>query len=174
MAWPWSHHKKEPKELIFLSETVVIIDDEIWMHHSHHEHGKKHPHPVRMVHTITLNNTKIQIMAFDPLPVGNKAPIQVALQDVVTLQPTQDAVSSNVVNVSDNPSAANIDADNNLVAVAEGSGNVTTDADWTYTNSLGVTGQTTHQTVTTPFTVTAVQTANGVQMVVTLGTPVPA
>lgn len=161
--------KKEPKEIIIVEETIILIDGEKWFRHDHKHKGAN---PVRMIHTTTFNNFKIQIMAFDPIAANQKAPIQVALQDAVTLQPAQDAVASNVVHVVDNTAAATIDADNNLVGVAEGAGNVTSDADWSYTDSQG-NPQTTHKQVVTPFTVTAVVTpADGVQMVVTLGSPV--
>lgn len=160
-------HRKEPKEIVIVEETVILIDGIFW-----HRHDHKHNHDVRMVHTINFNNTKIQVMAFDPLAANQKAPIQIALQDVVTGQAVSDAVASNVTHVSDNTSAATVDADNNLIGVAEGTGNLTSDADWSYTDSQG-NPQTTHKTVVTPFSVTAVVTpADGVDMVVTLGIPV--
>jgi hypothetical protein len=159
------HRGKKKVEITVIEETVIVIEGQKWFHEHH-----KHRHDVRMVHSTTLNNTKLQIMSFT-LPVNQKAPIQVALQDVVTGQAAADAVASNVANVSDNPAAATVDADNNLVGVAAGTGNLTTDADWTYTDSLGA-PQTTHKQVVTPFEITAVATANDVQMVVTLGTPV--
>jgi hypothetical protein len=159
------HTGKKKVEITVIEETVIVIEGQKWFHEHH-----KHRHEVRMVHTINLNNTKIKIMAFT-LATNQKAPIQVALQDVVTGQAVADAVASNVTNVVDNTGAATVDADNNLVGVAAGTGNLTTDADWTYTDSLG-NPQTTHKQVVTPFEVTAVTTANDVQMVVTLGTPV--
>lgn len=160
-------HRKEPKEIVIVEETVILIDDIFWFRHDH-----KHRHDTRMILTTNFNNFKIQIMAFDPLAANQKALIQVALQDVVTSTLISDAVASNVTNVSDNTAVASVDGDGNLVGVSAGTGNLTTDADWSYTDSQG-NAQTTHKTIVTSFTVTAVVTpADGVEMVVSLASPV--
>lgn len=159
----------DAEDLVFLkviSDLVKIID----------RLTKPHPQPpgedkTRMVLSTTFNNSKLQTMALE-LQSNQKAALQVALQDTVTGTAVADAVAANVTHVSDNTGAATIDADNNLVGVAEGGGNVTSDADWTYTNSLGV-SVTEHKQVVTPFTITPpAQTANPTEMTVTLGTPV--
>jgi hypothetical protein len=123
---------------------------------------------------MVLFKNKIQksiIMSFAPLPANQKAPIVIGLVDANSLQPIT-ATSANETEVSDSPSVATVDASNNLVGVSAGSGNLTSTADWTYTDSN--TGQpvTVTLSVVTPFTVTAVVTAESVQMVVSLGTPV--
>lgn len=110
-------------------------------------------------------------MSFAPLPANQKAPIIIGLVDADTLQPIT-ATSANETEVSDTPSVATIDASNNLVGVSAGSGNLTSTADWTYTDSNTQLPVTVTQSVVTPFSVTAVVTAEKVQMVVSLGTPV--
>lgn len=116
-------------------------------------------------------NQKTIIMSFAPLPANQKAPIVIGLVDATTLQPVT-ATSANETEVSDSPTVATVDASNNLVGVSAGSGNLTSTADWTYTDSN--TGQpvTATLSIITPFTVTAIVTAEAVQMVVSLGTPV--
>lgn len=125
---------------------------------------------VKMV--LFKNNTqKSIIMSFAPLPANQKAPIVIGLVDATSLQPVT-ATSANETEVSDSPAVATVDASNNLVGVAAGSGNLTSTADWTYTDANTQLPVTVTLSIVTPFTVTAVVVAEAVQMVVSLGTPV--
>lgn len=125
---------------------------------------------VKQVLIQTFNNNKTILMSAS-IASNQKAPIQVSLVDADTLQPIT-ATSTGLSNTSDNTAAATVDASNNLVGVAPGTGNLTTVNTWTYTDKNTNLPVTTTETTVTPFEVTTVVTAEKVTQVVTLGMPV--
>ena len=129
----------------------------------------KPPRP-RMVLISNFNNTKSIIMSLS-IASNQKAAIIIGLVDATTLAPIT-ATSTGETNSIDNTAVATVDASNNVVGVAAGSANLTSTATWTYTDSNTQLPVTVTLTIVTPITVTAVVTAESVQMVVTFGTPV--
>jgi len=125
---------------------------------------------VKQVLTQTFNNNKFIIMSFQ-LASNQKSSIVLSLVDADTLQPVT-ATFTGETETSDNPAAATTDPVNGLVGVAPGDGNLTSVATWTYTDKNTNLPVTVTETTVTPFTVTAVVTAEKVQQVVTLGAPV--
>lgn len=134
------------------------------------EERRYHPR-VRMVLTQIVNNSKTIIMSLT-LASNQKAPLQLALVDGVTLQPIIGATFTGETETMDNPAIATIDASNNLVGVSVGSANLQSVATWTYTDTTTQLPITVTLTVVTPVVVTSVVGPEGVQMVVTIGTPV--
>lgn len=134
----------------------------------HHHYRRRHSHRPIQVFITQINNQNYILM--DPLSLQNgfRAPINEALVDAKTLQPIIDAVKVNKSRISDNPAAAAVDANGNLVAVAAGTGNLTVVNTWTYTDSETKKPVTEDETTTIGFIVTV--TPEGVLQVVTLGT----
>lgn len=152
-------HSKEEKECLAiikdLSESVLNLS---------------RPNRVKLVHIAFFNKNPFIIMAIS-LPANQSAPINVNLIDSVTLQQVT-ATFAGTTSTVDNTAVANVDPVLGLIPVSVGSFNLTTTTTATYTNSLGA-SVTASETVTTPGTITAVVTADAVQLQVTLGTPVP-
>ena len=136
--------------------------------HLHHKDPRRQQ--VRQVLTTFFNNQTFIIMSVT-IEQTLQAPIVLTLVDAKTLASIT-ATKANEKEVSDNPAVAAVDASGNLQGIAPGTFNLISDADWTYTDSNTNQQVTTHETTTTPGTVTAVITAEGVQQVVSLGTPV--
>lgn len=134
-------------------------------HHRHHHH--KHFPKIRQVLTVFINNQTFIIMSLT-VEQTLQAPIVLALVDAGTLAPIT-ATKANEKEVSDNPAVAAVDALGNLQGVAPGSFNLISDADWTYTDANTGLLVTSHETTTTPGTVTAVVVAEKVLQVVSLG-----
>lgn len=105
------------------------------------------------------------------LASNQSAPIVLGLIDSDTLLPIT-ATFAGESETSDNLAAATTDPTLGLVGVAPGSGNLTSIATWTYTDKNTNQPVTVQLTTVTPFTVTAVITAENVQQVVSLGIPV--
>jgi hypothetical protein len=130
------------------------------------------PNQVRLI--LISNNTKsiLRIMALSI--AANQSDVgALSLLDEVTQQPVT-ATFANTTAVSDTPAAftASVDANGNpnVVGVAAGAGNLTVQSQVTYTNSLG--NQVVDQlSVVIPVTITAVVSADNVQLVVTFGPP---
>lgn len=158
------HYKKwnpEKEELEIIEKLIRIID----------KLTNKPPHQkVKQVLINILNNSKFIVMSVS-IASNQKAAIILSLVDADTLQPVT-ATFTGESETSDNPAAATADTINGIVGVAPGTGNITSVATWTYTDSN--TGQpvTVQLTTITPFEVTAVVTAEKVSQVVTFGTPV--
>lgn len=185
-----SHKKKKKKaDVIIIEETDFIIFDDC--HYKKHDPEDEHleleiikqltdiidrltkppkRQKVKQVLTQTFNNNKTIIMAFQ-LASNQKSAIVLSLVDADTLQPVT-ATFTGETETSDNPAAATTDPVNGLVGVAAGTGNLTSVATWTYTDSNTQQPVTVELTTVTPFEVTAVVTAEKVTQVVTLGTPV--
>jgi hypothetical protein len=125
---------------------------------------------VRLVIFQSFNNKNYIAMSLT-LPSNQKAPIIVGLVDGKTLLPVT-ATFSGTTNTIDNTAIATVDASGNLVGVAAGTANLTTSTSATYTDSNTQQPVTAPLTLVTPVTITAVVTAETVQLVVSLGTPV--
>lgn len=130
-----------------------------------------HVPKVRMVLIQTVNNQNSIIMSLT-LASNQKAPLQLALIDGVTLQPISGAIFTGESETIDNPAIATIDASNNLVGVSAGTANLQSVATWSYTDATTQLPVTVTLTVVTPVVVTSVVSNEGVKMVVTIGTPV--
>jgi hypothetical protein len=144
MAFPFfGHHKPHKVKLVLYRKK----------HHHHHHH--KHP-----IMSLTL-------------VANQKVAGVLGLVDQVTNNPVT-AVFSNVTASSDTQAAftASVDSSNNIdvVGVAAGAGNVDISATVAYTDSTGA-AQSVTLTLTVPVTITAVITADAVELVVTWGTP---
>lgn len=137
----------------------------------HHHYRREHrPGPIQVLFT-RLNNQNFIIMSPLSLNNGNSAPIQAALVDAATLQPIPGATKVPKSASSDTPTAATVDSNGNLVAVAVGTGNLTVVNTWTYTDQN--TGQPVTADETTVIAFQVVATPEGVLQVVTLGAQVP-
>lgn len=158
------HYKKvdhEGKELQIIEELVKLLGKVI--------EGRPHQ-KVKQVLTQTFNNNKFIVMSFQ-LASNQKASITLSLVDADTLQPVTASFVGETETV-DNTAVATTDPVNGLVGIAPGTGNLTSVATWTYTDKNTNQPVTVSLTTVTPFEVTQVVTAENVQQVVTLGTPV--
>lgn len=127
-------------------------------------------HKVRLVIFQSFNNKNYIAMSLT-LPSNQKAPIIVGLVDATTLLPVT-ATFAGTSNSSDNTDIFTVDTDGNLVGVAAGSANLNTTSIATYTDSNTQQSVTQTLTISTPVTISAVVTAEQVQLVVSLGTPI--
>lgn len=195
MNWPWSHnkHRKEEKEIIFVEQTDIIIVEDC-----HYKKFNPEKEELDIIEKLTKNNEKlielvgrlaippakkvkqvlVQIINNNKFIVmsvsiasNQKASITLSLVDADTLQPIT-ATFVDETETSDNPAAATADTTNGIVGVAAGTGNITSVATWTYTDSNTQQPVTVTLTTVTPFEVTTVVTAENVSQVVTFGTPV--
>ncbi len=155
---------EETWERHIISKQLRIIDRLTEEHHH-----KKHQRVKQVLFTI-FNNNKLITMALQ-LPSNQSAPIVLGLIDADTLLPIT-ATFAGESETSDNPAAATIDPTLGLVGVAPGTGNLTSVATWTYVDKNTGQNITKQLTTVTPFTITAVISAENVSMTVTLGTPV--
>lgn len=155
--------RKELIELDIIKELVAIVD-----------RLTKERHPpqqkVRLVIFQSFNNKNYIAMSVN-LPSNQKAPIIVGLVDATTLQPVT-ATFTGTSNSSDDASIFTVDASGNLVGVAAGTANLLTTSTTTYTDSNTQQSVTATLNISTPVTISAVVTAEQVQLVVSLGTPV--
>lgn len=131
------------------------------------------PHRVHLVLNLnTQNKSILQIMALS-LAANQKVLGTPGLVDQVTNLPVTGSFAGTVA-ASDNPAAftasVNAGGDIEVVGVAAGAGNVGVTTNATYTDSLGA-SQTKSLSVTVAVTITAVVTADQVNLVVTFGTP---
>jgi hypothetical protein len=133
---------------------------------------KLEKNPYRLVLTQTINKSKFQIMSLS-ISSNQQVAGVLGLVDAVTGVAVT-ATFTGVTATSDTPAAAtvNVDASNNinLIGVAAGSGNIDVSAVAAYTDSTG-TAQSQTLTTTVPFVVTAVVTADAINLVVTFGSP---
>jgi hypothetical protein len=157
-----SQESDERKELRIIEDLVHIIGNL-----THKDHG---PHKVKLVILQSFNNKNYIAMSLN-LPANQKAPIIVGLVDATTLQPVT-ATFASTTNSSDNTAIFTVDASGNLVGVAAGTANLLTSSAATYTDSNTQQPVTQTLSATTPVVVSAVVTAESVQLVVSLGTPV--
>ena len=161
-------HERELLEIISqqaktTNELVGIINWE--------EHKKRHHHHrVRLVIFQSFNNINYIAMSVT-LPSNQKAPIVVGLVDSTTLQPVT-FTATGTTNTSDNSAVFTVDADGNVVGVAAGTANLLTTSTVTYTDSNTQQSVTATLNTTTVVIISAVVTAESVQLAVTLGTPV--
>lgn len=133
--------------------------------------GKDLPHKVRLILTKNINGSNYQLMTAT-FAANQQQQFAFGLLDEVTNAPVTGSYADGTV-ASDTPGAATgfVDANGNVFfqAVAPGVANLTASAQATYTNSLG--NQVVQQLSTAPVQVTimAVQTADGVQLILTPG-----
>ena len=132
---------------------------------------KPEPNRVRLILTANINKSIFKVMNVN-LAANQQQQFAFGLTDEVTQAPVTGTFADGTV-VSDTPGVAtgNVDASGNVffVAVAPGSANLTASAQGTYTNSLG--NQEVDQLTTDPIpvTVVAVQTADGVKLILIPG-----
>jgi hypothetical protein len=127
---------------------------------------------VHLVLTTNINNSKFIIMSLSI--ASNQTTLgTVALLDSVTQQPVT-ATFTNIAASSDDDAAftTSLDASNNVVitGVAEGTGNLTVSATASYTDSNG-NPQTADLSVVISVTITAVVTADAVELTVNFAPP---
>ena len=158
----------EDKLFHILNKQLEIID-RLTREREHPKHQR-----VEQVLYFIFNNNKY-IITMLSIASNQSAPIVLGLIDSDTRLPVT-ATFTGETETSDNTDVATIDPVLGLVAVKTnttgGSGNLTSVATWTYTDSKTLLPVTVQKTTVTPFTVTPVITAENVEMVVTLGTPV--
>jgi hypothetical protein len=129
------------------------------------------PNPVRLILVKNIEKSIYQIMTA-AFAANQQQQFAFGLLDEVTNAPVTGSYADGTV-ASDTPGAATgfVDANGNVFfqAVAPGVANLTASAQATYTNSLG--NQVVQQLSTAPVqvTITAVQTADGVQLILTPG-----
>lgn len=131
------------------------------------------PHTVHLVLNQSNNTFKFQIMSVS-LAANQKVAAQFGLVDAVTNLPVTGTFTGQS-GTSDNSAVAtaSVDSNGNLVvtAVAAGSCNVTGSATAAYTDSTGAAQSKALSTQPVAVTVTAVVTADQVNLVLTFGNP---
>lgn len=160
-----SHQEKTELEIIKIqAETIDRLVRE------------RHPvHPVRLVLTRFISNSKYQIMSLT-IAANQQVAGTLGLVDQVTSAAVTGTFTGTGA-ISDTPAAftANVDASGNVnvVAVAAGSGNLTVNTTASYTDSTGAAQNAPLSTVI-PVTISAVVTADAVSLVVNFGNPTAA
>jgi len=154
-------------EAIIERQLDIIADQHYELARCCHKCGCK-PNPVRLYLSIINKKTKFLIMSVEiqsnQLVVGT-----LSLIDSVTSAPVA-ATFSGTTAVSDNPAAAtasvNADGTVTITGVAAGGCNVTISSTASFTNSLGTASSGSVSTIVA-VTIDAIQTADGVTLVVT-------
>lgn len=128
------------------------------------------PQQIKQIIQLLINS---KIVTMDPLQLnpGTQARIIPALLDAVTLQPIPGATFVPKSNTVDNSAVASVDANNNLVYVGAGTGNLTSINTWTYTDQNTKLPVTADVITVSPLQMNAA--AEAVVQQVGLGTPVP-
>lgn len=160
-------------------ESLIKINDRLEKEKSHLEKALHHclchkkPHPVRLTLLLILSNpSKLEIMSVT-LASNQKVVGSLSLIDSVTNTDVP-ATFAGTTATSDNEAVAtaSVQADGTVVitGVSAGTANVTVNSNASFTDSLGNAASGAVNTIVQA-TVTAVQTADGVQLVVTFGAP---
>ena len=156
-------HKKQKCDITVINETIIVIEEEHYHRHSHH-----------LVLTTFINNSKFEIMSLS-IVANEKVIGSLGLIDSVTNEPVS-ATFQNTTATSGNTASynASVNADGSIevTGVAEGSGDLVVTSLADFTDSLGH-PQSVEKSVTIPVSISAVQTANGTNLVVNFGTPTP-